>query len=97
MGWENVIEPTETANPRVAVAIPCYNEAAAVATVVGEWRDALPDAEVVIFDNNSTDDTAAIARGLGVRVVEVPRRAIQSKDTPLWRADGELRDSGTIC
>ena len=69
-----MIEPTETAKPRVAVAIPCYNEAAAVAAVVGEWRVALPDAEVVIFDNNSTDDTAAIARGLGVRVVEVPRR-----------------------
>ena len=56
------------------MAIPCYNEAAAVAVVVGQWREALPGAEIVIFDNNSTDGTGAIARGLGVRVVEVPRQ-----------------------
>jgi glycosyltransferase involved in cell wall biosynthesis len=56
----------------VAVAIPCYNEAAAVATVIAQWRAALPDAEIVIFDNNSNDGTGAIARALGVRVVEVP-------------------------
>jgi glycosyltransferase involved in cell wall biosynthesis len=60
--------------PRVAVAIPCHNEAAAVAVVVSQWREALPGAEVVIFDNDSTDGTGAIARGLGVRVVEVPKR-----------------------
>jgi glycosyltransferase involved in cell wall biosynthesis len=60
--------------PRVAVAIPCHNEAAAVAVVVGQWRQALPAAEVVIFDNDSTDGTGALARGLGVRVVEVPAR-----------------------
>ena len=64
----------ETPHRRVAVAIPCYNEAAAVALVVAEWRAALPDAEIVIFDNNSSDDTAAIARGLGVRVVPVPKQ-----------------------
>jgi glycosyltransferase involved in cell wall biosynthesis len=59
------------AQPRIAVAIPCYNEAAAVAAVVGQWRAALPDAELVVFDNNSTDGTGDLARGLGVRVVEV--------------------------
>ena len=64
-------EPTAE-SPRIAVAIPCYNEAAAVATVIGQWRAALPDAEIVIFDNNSTDGTGALARALGVRVVEVP-------------------------
>jgi glycosyltransferase involved in cell wall biosynthesis len=54
------------------VAIPCYNEAAAVPTVVAGWRAALPEAEIIIFDNNSTDGTGAIARELGVRVVPVP-------------------------
>jgi glycosyltransferase involved in cell wall biosynthesis len=54
------------------VAIPCYNEAAAVATVVAQWRAALPEAEIIVFDNNSTDGTGAIARDLGVRVVPVP-------------------------
>jgi len=58
----------------VAVAIPCYNEAAAVEVVVSAWRSALPEAEVVVFDNRSTDGTGAIARGLGVRVVDVPDR-----------------------
>ena len=58
----------------IAVAIPCYNEAAAIAAVVAEWRDALPEAEIVVFDNNSTDGTGAIARRLGVRVVEVPEQ-----------------------
>ena len=55
----------------VAVAIPCFNEAAAVEAVVVAWRSALPGAEVVVFDNNSSDGTGAIARRLGVRVVDV--------------------------
>lgn len=57
--------------PSIAVAIPCYNEAGAVEAVVAEWRGALPEAEIVVFDNNSSDGTGAIARRLGVRVVEV--------------------------
>ena len=56
---------------RVAVALPCYNEAAAIGEVIARWREALPGAEVVVFDNNSTDGTGDIARGLGARVVEV--------------------------
>ena len=67
-------DPATIGKPRIAVAIPCYNEAAAVAVVVGQWRDALPGAEIVVFDNNSTDGTGAIARGLGVTVVDVPKR-----------------------
>ena len=59
---------------RVAVAIPCLNEASAVASVVAAWRGVLPEAEVIVFDNGSTDGTAAIARGLGARVVDVPER-----------------------
>lgn len=65
------IVPTSAEQATIAVAIPCYNEAAAVEAVVLAWRAALPGAEVVVFDNNSTDGTGAIARRLGVRVVEV--------------------------
>lgn len=65
-------EPPAEPAPRIAVAIPCYNEAAAIATVIDTWRDVLPQAEIVVYDNNSNDGTGAIARGLGVRVVEVP-------------------------
>jgi glycosyltransferase involved in cell wall biosynthesis len=59
---------------RIAVAIPCFNEAAAIGIVIAQFRAALPGAEIVVFDNNSTDGTGAIARGLGVRVLEVPQQ-----------------------
>ncbi len=65
------IVATSPRPPRIAVAIPCYNEAGAVEAVVAEWRAALPEAELVVFDNNSSDGTGAIARRLGIRVVEV--------------------------
>lgn len=53
---------------RVAVLVPCYNEAAAIAKVVADFRAALPDATIYVFDNNSSDDTAAIARAAGAVV-----------------------------
>jgi glycosyltransferase involved in cell wall biosynthesis len=55
-------------SPRIAVAIPCFNEAAAIGTVIAQFRTALPGAEIVVFDNNSTDGTSNIAREQGVRV-----------------------------
>lgn len=67
-------DPPDATTPRVAVAIPCHDEAAAIAAVVAEWRAALPDAEIVVFDNNSTDGTGRMARALGVRVVDVPEQ-----------------------
>jgi glycosyltransferase involved in cell wall biosynthesis len=53
---------------RVAVLIPCFNEAAAIGKVVAEFRRALPFASVHVFDNNSTDDTMKIARAAGATV-----------------------------
>ena len=71
----NVAEPeADPAPARIAVAIPCYNEAAAIATVVAQFRAALPDAAIVVYDNNSNDGPGDNARGLGVRVVPVPRQ-----------------------
>lgn len=58
----------------IAVAIPCFNESAAIATVIGAWREALPEAEILVFDNNSTDGTAGIAHSLGVSVRFVARQ-----------------------
>ena len=46
------------AGPHVAVLIPCYNEQAAIATVVADFQRALPSAAIYVYDNNSTDDTA---------------------------------------
>lgn len=55
-------------NPRIVVLVPCYNEAATVAQVVRDFRAALPQAEILVFDNNSTDGTGAIAREAGATV-----------------------------
>ncbi len=52
----------------VAVLIPCYNEEAAIARVVADFRAALPDAEIYIYDNNSKDATVARARAAGAIV-----------------------------
>lgn len=59
---------------RVAVAIPCYNEAAAIGAVVDEWRHELPSADIVVFDNNSTDDSCAVAARYGARILSVPEQ-----------------------
>jgi glycosyltransferase involved in cell wall biosynthesis len=61
-------------NTGVAVIVPCYNEAAAVRKVVTELRDSLPSAHIYVYDNNSTDDTAAIAADAGATVRQVARK-----------------------
>jgi glycosyltransferase involved in cell wall biosynthesis len=57
-----------TAQPRVAVLVPCFNEEAAVATVVTDFRNALPSAEIYVYDNNSSDRTKAVALEAGAQV-----------------------------
>ena len=59
---------------QVVVLIPCYNEAVTVAKVVTDVRRALPTARIVVCDNNSTDDTARIAREAGAQVVNESRQ-----------------------
>jgi glycosyltransferase involved in cell wall biosynthesis len=58
----------EPAQPRVAVLVPCFNEEAAVATVVADFRKCLPSAEIFVYDNNSSDRTIAVAREAGAQV-----------------------------
>ena len=53
---------------KTAVLIPCYNEALTIEKVVGDFKKALPEATVYVYDNNSTDDTAAIAENAGAVV-----------------------------
>jgi glycosyltransferase involved in cell wall biosynthesis len=55
-------------SPRVAVLVPCYNEEAAIAKVIKDFRAALPDAIVYVYDNNSRDQTMARAREAGAIV-----------------------------
>ncbi|MCI9073689.1 MAG: glycosyltransferase [Lachnospiraceae bacterium] len=50
---------------KIAVLIPCYNEEKTIEKVVTDVREALPEAAVYVYDNNSTDRTAELARGAG--------------------------------
>ena len=58
----------------VAVLIPCYNESATIAKVVGDFRAALPEATIYVYDNASTDGTADIAAAAGAVVRHESRR-----------------------
>lgn len=58
----------------IAVLIPCYNEAVTIAKVVDDFHRELPEATVYVYDNNSTDDTAEIARAHGAVVRREPRQ-----------------------
>ena len=59
---------------RVTVAIPCYNEATTIAKVVSDFRRELPEAEVLVCDNHSTDGSGERAREAGARVIREKRR-----------------------
>lgn len=53
---------------KIAVLIPCYNESQTIEKVVTDWKKELPEAVIYVYDNNSTDNTAEIARKAGAVV-----------------------------
>jgi glycosyltransferase involved in cell wall biosynthesis len=57
-----------TMNPKIAILIPCYNEELTVGQVVRDFRKELPDADIYVFDNNSSDRTVEVARDAGARI-----------------------------
>jgi glycosyltransferase involved in cell wall biosynthesis len=61
-------------NRRIAVVIPCLDEASTIAKVVRDFAGALPDARVLVFDNDSTDGSAELARQAGAEVILSPLR-----------------------
>lgn len=67
-------QTTDAAALRVAVLIPCYNEAAAIGSVVRDFRAALPQAQIYVYDNNSSDGTAEVAARAGAIVRREPRQ-----------------------
>ncbi|WP_300974574.1 glycosyltransferase family 2 protein [Sphingomonas sp. LHG3406-1] len=89
-----------TANqPRIAVLLPCYNEEAAIAQTVAGFRAALPGAIVYVYDNNSRDRTAEVARAAGAVVRterqqgkgNVVRRMFADVEAEVYvMADGDL-------
>ncbi|MBQ7868013.1 MAG: glycosyltransferase [Clostridia bacterium] len=58
----------EVTQMKIAVLIPCYNEAKTIAKVVSDYRAALPEADIYVYDNNSKDGTDEIARNAGAIV-----------------------------
>lgn len=52
----------------IAVLVPCYNEAKTIGKVISDFRESLPEAVIYVYDNNSTDETVAIAENLGAVV-----------------------------
>jgi hypothetical protein len=72
---------------RLAVLVPCFNEEAAIAKVVADFRSALPGAAVYVYDNNSTDRTAEVARAAGATV---RREAHQGKGNVVRRMFADI-------
>lgn len=71
----------------MAVILPAYNEATTIAEVVAGFRAALPDAQIYVYDNNSTDDTARLAAASGAIVRREP---LQGKGHVLHRAFADI-------
>lgn len=53
---------------KCAILIPCYNEEQTINKVVGDWKKEIPEAKIYVYDNNSTDQTAEIAKMAGAIV-----------------------------
>ena len=85
-------------SPVIAVILPCYNEAAAIAQTVAAFRASLPDAAIYVYDNNSSDATCAVAAEAGAIVRSekmqgkgnVVRRMFADVDADIYiMADGD--------
>jgi glycosyltransferase involved in cell wall biosynthesis len=74
-------------SPRIAVIVPCYNEAVAIPRVVEDFRAALPGATIAVYDNNSSDGTAEAARAAGA---VVRRETRQGKGHVVRRAFADI-------
>ncbi|MBY0252183.1 MULTISPECIES: glycosyltransferase [Methylobacterium] len=73
--------------PRLAVLVPCFNESLTIGQVIGDFRAALPTAQIYVYDNNSTDGTAEVARAAGAIVRVEPR---QGKGNVVRRMFGDI-------
>ena len=72
---------------KIAVIVPCYNEEAAIGTVVKQFRAALPAADIYVYDNNSKDGTVAAAKKAGA-IVGIETR--QGKGHVVRRMFGDI-------
>ena len=61
-------------NQRIAVIVPCYNEGKTLQAVITQFKHALPEAVVYVYDNHSTDNSVAVAKAAGAVVRHVSLR-----------------------
>lgn len=73
--------------PTIAVLLPCYNEAITISRVIAQFRAALPEAHIYVFDNNSSDDSAALASVAGAQVIAV---SLQGKGNVVRRMFADI-------
>lgn len=73
--------------PRIAVLIPCYNEEVAIPRVIADFRAALPDATIYVYDNNSRDRTVEVATAAGA---VVRREPLQGKGNVIRRMFSDI-------
>ena len=81
-GKESILD-----KPHVAILIPCRDEAAAIGNVIQDFRNALPDASIFVYDNDSSDDTAKIAAQAGATV---RREALPGKGNVVRRMFSDI-------
>lgn len=57
-------------NTKIVILIPCLNEEITIGKVIQDFKTTIPEAEIIVFDNNSTDRTGAIALECGAKVIK---------------------------
>ena len=77
----------EGAPPRIAVLIPCHNEEVAIPRVICSFARELPDAQIYVYDNNSTDRTVEVARAAGALI---GREQLQGKGNVVRRMFADI-------
>ena len=82
---------------RIAVLIPCYNEEMTVAKVVSDFKKYLPEAVIYVYDNNSTDRTASLAKKAGAIVHSEPNQGKGYVVTRMFAdIDADVMNNGAV-
>ena len=64
----------ENKKTKIVILIPCFNEETTIEKVIHDFQKAIPEAEIIVFDNNSTDQTAFFAKKAGAKIIEESRQ-----------------------
>lgn len=63
-----------TKKTKIVILIPCFNEETTIGKVIQDFKSAIPEAGIVVFDNNCTDRTVEIAKNSGAEIIKEPRQ-----------------------